>query len=175
MFEYYPKVVYALDSNDYVVATDITIRSKINNYLETAGFFGPRRYQISNGEAPEIVSYNLYGTPKYSYMLLLANNIQNLYDEWPRTEYSQLEYIEKKYGSLAFAKSNIKHYYTSEGHIIDQRSWDQSADPNKYLKTFFDWEQDINFEKSKIRVVRADALQKIEVGIQELLNSAEST
>jgi hypothetical protein len=174
MFAYYPKVKYDINSFDTVTAIDITIRTKINNYLQRQGIFGARTYTITNGELPEIVSYNLYGKTNYAYILLLVNGIHNMYDEWPRNSDTFKQYIKDRYGSITAATSTIAHYYTGDGFIVSEVFWNALSDSEKYTENFYELENRKNNEKATIKIVRSDLITKIEMAIQEIMNSAET-
>lgn len=54
-------------------------------------------YYIKDGETPDIVSYKAYERSDYHWCILLANNIFNVYKEWPRTNFQLEEYLIEKY------------------------------------------------------------------------------
>ena len=93
MFRYYNKVDYKIDEHHSLSSIDITTRTKINDYIFRVGGAGARNYLIQEGERPEGIANRLYGRPSYAYILLLSNNIHNLYDEWPKDSETFKKYI----------------------------------------------------------------------------------
>jgi predicted nuclease of predicted toxin-antitoxin system len=84
MYQYYPKILYSVNEFDKIKAVDITKSAKVKNLiLSSSDSNYLRRYVVQNGERPDIVSFKLYDSPKYEYLLLLVNNIVSIYDDWP--------------------------------------------------------------------------------------------
>jgi len=54
-------------------------------------------YYIKDGDTPDIVSYKIYYRADYHWCILLANNIFNIYKQWPKTNSQLEEYIIEKY------------------------------------------------------------------------------
>lgn len=50
-------------------------------------------YTIKNGETPEIISYNYYGTTDYWWIILLYNNIFDPFYDWPLSETDLEQYV----------------------------------------------------------------------------------
>ena len=85
-------------------------------------------YVIGEGERPDTVAMKLYGDVKYTWVVLLMNNIMSLYD-WPMTNSEFELYIIGKYGSLTDSQnqgtrtdaawSAAKFYYPTEGDRVD--------------------------------------------------------
>ena len=104
MFQFYPKTLYLFNDFDYQKVVDLNVSAQISDYVKSyRGSPGVRQYIVSNGERPEVISYKLYGTTKYDYLLLIFNEIESFYDEWPRDDQTLKKYIEKKYGSISAA------------------------------------------------------------------------
>lgn len=54
-------------------------------------------YYIQNGDTPDTISYKVYDRPDFHWCILLANNIFNIYKQWPKTNLQLEEYIIEKY------------------------------------------------------------------------------
>jgi len=67
-------------------------------------------YFVSDEERPDTISFDYYGDPGYDWVIMLINNIRNLYEDWPRNTLSLNEYINKKYVD----PDAIHHYETVE-------------------------------------------------------------
>jgi hypothetical protein len=71
------------------------------------------KYQIIGDERPDNVAYKFYGDETLDWVVLLSNNILNVYDEWPLTQESFDSYLLEKYGSYE-RMYDIHHYETNE-------------------------------------------------------------
>lgn len=85
-----------------------TIREDI---FEDLSFF--EKYNIIGDERPDNVADKIYDDPNLDWIVLLANNITNVYEEWPMPERSFDRYLTDKYGSFENINA-IKHFETEE-------------------------------------------------------------
>lgn len=60
-------------------------------------------YTIEDGDTPETLAYDLFGDVNLHWTIMLANNILNIYKDWPMTGQQFDVYLRKKY---AFVTSN---------------------------------------------------------------------
>lgn len=174
MFYYYPKLYYKIDNYNYLHVTDISINTKINSLIEKYRQTNLRPYSVRDGELPDLISYKVYGTPKYDYIILIVNGIKNFYDEWQMSYAVFNNYIIKKYGSLVYAKENYAKYYTSDNFEISKDTWDELiiTDINAYRKTHYDYENELNEQRGKIKILNPDLVVKFEVQLQQILNDS---
>lgn len=175
MFNYYPKIFYRVDSYDYVKSTDILIYTKLKDFVSQYRGITFRPYVVQNGEAPDLVSYKIYGTPKYDYALLMLNDIRNIYDEWPRSYSAFNEYLEAKFGSIAYAHNNAANYYTSDGILVSHEAWDELVDNAKYYETHFQYEERLNNAKALIKILDSNKLIRFEVELQQQISNIRET
>lgn len=112
-FAEFPKTLYAFDlKNDSPVLianifSRFKIRSKVlNNAL---AFY---KYQVRDGDTPEIVAYNEYGNPEYHWIICMVNDLIDPHFDFPLQTESLERHIVKKYGysSISNAYSEIHHY-----------------------------------------------------------------
>ena len=172
MFNYYPIIDYKVGQFDSLSVVDITVRTKINEYIRRIAGVGIRPYQIVNGDRPDVVSKKVYGKPQYSYIILLVNEIHNIYDEWPRDSTAFRNYIVEKYGSLNFALENIAYYYDEAGNVVSESFWDDLDESGKYTETYYEYELRKNDEKAQIKMLDPSLILRVETTIQEILNSS---
>jgi hypothetical protein len=85
-----------------------TIREDI---FENLVFF--EKYDIIGDERPDSVANKIYNNPDLDWIVLLANNITNVYEEWPMPARSFDRYLNDKYGSFENIYA-IKHFETEE-------------------------------------------------------------
>ena len=71
------------------------------------------RYEIIGDERPDNIALKVYNDETLDWVVMLSNNILNLYDEWPLTQESFDNYLIEKYGSYA-SLNDIHHYETKE-------------------------------------------------------------
>ena len=120
-FEYLPDVQVRTSSyrtnnvDPYTLAKNIFRRIKIRENLDDI-ILGFNQYTIKNNQRPDQVSLEIYGTMEYDWVVLLTNNIINLYDEWPMSEDELERYIDSEYEEDA---DSVHHWVTQK--ITDTR------------------------------------------------------
>lgn len=172
MFSYYPIIQYRTSEFDNLSVVDITVRTKINEYIRRIAGVGIRNYQVVDGDRVDIVSNKVYGKPQYAYIVLLVNEIHNIYDEWPRDSTTFRNYIIERYGSLNYALETIAYYYDGADNYISQDSWNALNDPEKYTETIYEHELELNDRKAQIKILDPSLILRVETTIQEILNSS---
>jgi hypothetical protein len=158
----YPKINFKLDSYDSVRAIDITSSIRIKKFLKEYRGISYFPYVIQNGERPDTVSYKIYKDSTLDWLILLTNDMYNVYDDWPKDQETFNRYIIEKYGSISAASSEIKYYYDADGDIIDLTTYNSLSTSQRKLESAFDYEQRININKSKIKVVQPRHIGAIE-------------
>lgn len=168
MFYLYPKIYYRINDYDYLRATDILVNVRLRNLVNRYRQTSLRPYVIKDGESPDFISYQVYGTPKYDYIILLTNNIDNFYEQWPKSFKVFNDYIEMKYGTITYAKTNFAKYYTSNGNEISADAWNEQSvsDPMYYKLTYYEYEERLNDAKTQIRLLNPNIVTKFEVELQ---------
>lgn len=104
-----------LDSNlssEYTRVKNLFKRGELrSDIFVNLAFFN--KYSIVGEESPDEVSLRLYDTEEFDWVILLANNIINVRDEWPLSNDSLYNYLIDVYGSEENLQ-NIHHYETIE-------------------------------------------------------------
>lgn len=62
-------------------------------------YIASTRYTIQTGETPEIISNKRYGSTDWYWTILILNNIIDMNNDWPVSDYELDLAIEKKYGA----------------------------------------------------------------------------
>lgn len=168
IFNLFPKTNYKIDDYNYLRAIDITANYKIKDILKNFNGINYRSYVVKDGEHPYNVSQIFYGDPTYDWLILLANDIQNVYDEWPKDSVTFEKYIIEKYGSLSAASSTIKYYYDSDKDIIDLTTYNSLSSSEKSSESVYQWEQRMNDNKRIIRVINQSLLSSIQSQLNAL-------
>ena len=79
-------------------------------------------YTVNNDLRPDQVAHLYYGDSELLWLIFLANNIVDPYYGWPLTQNAFQDFIISKYGSIATAKTTIKHYrYQEKDKATDER------------------------------------------------------
>ena len=70
------------------------------------------KYKIKGNERPDNVAEKIYGSSKLDWVVLLSNNIIDVYDEWPIEDFRFYEYLDNKYQGRNY--NDIVYYETTE-------------------------------------------------------------
>ena len=170
IFTYYPKIAYKVDDYNFLQAIDINIVNKIKKHLTEYRGISYSPYVVTDGEKPDFVSYKFYNNPGYDWVILLTNNIHSIYDEWPRSSDAFNQYIIEKYGSTTTAMSTVKYYYDIYDNIIDVQEYTSLSPANRSSKTVYEWELELNIEKSKIKMIKKSLISSIETGLRSIMS-----
>ena len=154
------------------------------------------KYQIVGDERPDNVSFKLYDTPNYDWIVLLSNNIINIQDEWPMSNRTFELYMNKKYGVTNY--DNIHHYESievkdsSNSFTVLKKGLEV---PSDYSITFFDgalgkestitdtnvgvtnyeYESRIQDDKRSIFILRSNLIQTVIKDIKKLTKYQEGS
>ena len=176
-FSYLPNVEVRVSSyrinnvDPFKVAKNIFRRIKIREELDDI-ILGFTQYTIKNNQRPDQVALEVYGDMDLDWVVLLTNNIINLYDEWPMSEDELERYIDSEYEEDA---DSVHHWVTQK--ITDARgrtlvkadrtvpeNWtytrpDGTAIPKDELVrpiSVYDYESEKNDQKRNIYLLRKE-------------------
>ena len=121
-FGNFRKIAYSLDKRYFKSVTDIMSRVKIRDgILDNITLYN--KYDVKSGETPENIAFKHFGNPELHWVILLTNNIQDRYYDWPMSESDFELFIKDKYSN----PDGIHHYE------ITQSSGKQSGNgPDDY-------------------------------------------
>ncbi|NBV27457.1 hypothetical protein EBS02_00305 [bacterium] len=168
IFTLYPKIDYKVSDYDTVRGIDITSSVKIKDYLKRYSAISYQPYVVLDGERPDQVSFKAYGTPDYDWIIMLANDMYSIYDDWPKSSLSLTNYITEKYGTVAYAQTNYK-YYNTYGDEIDLTSYTALADSDRKIETLYEYEFRKNINKSKIKIIRSSIITTLDSDLKSLV------
>lgn len=136
-----------------IVITNLLNRAEVNttSLITNSKLYTP--YLIKDGETPESIAEVYYGNTSYFWIILYANNIRNIYEDWPRTQHEFDNFMEDKYYSLEYALSAIHHYEDSDGDWISQYDVDTGIKSASTAVTIYDYENNLNEEKRRINII----------------------
>jgi hypothetical protein len=108
----FPKVNYDVTRGrikNYELGTNITFRINIIKDV-LSNFASYFEYDITDSDTPEILADKFYRDTEAHWIILYANNMYDPQYDWPLNYKNFNKYIEVKYGSIAWSKTNIHHH-----------------------------------------------------------------
>ena len=182
----------------------------ISNYTQVKNFFKKgkiredlfqdltvfEKYSIRGDDRPDNVANEIYGDPTLDWVVLLSNNIVNIYNEWPLNQQAFENYVLDKYGTLA--KLDAVHHYESNevkdssGVIIFPKGVRVSAaqsvsyfeplsdeqvtvNPVSKAVTNYQYEQKINDDKRNIFLIKPIYLNVVFDDLEEMMQYKEGS
>ena len=109
-FRQFEKGYYDLkkDGNQKLVTdlmTRVKVRDKVINEISLYD-----TYDVPRGERPEDTAFKHFGSSQYHWVVLLTNNITDVYYDWPMSEQSFETFIRDKYTN----PDGIHHYEVTQ-------------------------------------------------------------
>ena len=119
-------------TGDMIRIKNIFRGSKLFDYLkDNVSLFN--KYVIEDGERPDTIAEEVYGSSKFDYVVILTAGITNITDQWPLQDYQMYDLALSKYGSEQ-KMNEIHHYETQE---IKDSSGRQILPPNLIVDETF--------------------------------------
>ena len=166
-FSQFPKIAYDISGNNIVkVVPDILRRVKIKSSVKD-NFSILDKYDVTSGETPEEVSYKVYGTTDYFYVILLINEITDRYYGWPLSDQAFEEYVKNKYanpyGIHHYEKIQLSGSQSGNGpndydHFIEVNS----TEPGALSVSNYEYEQRLQDQKRQIKLLKKSYCQSFE-------------
>ena len=141
-FDYVSRLPKAQSISDYLRVKNLFKRTKISEKIfQDLTYF--TKYQIIGDERPDNIAFKIYGDSNLDWMIMIANNIINLQDEWPLEERAFYKFLINKYVSVE-GMEKVHHYETQEikdsrGKVIVPKKLEV---PSDYSVTYFDGGQE---------------------------------
>ena len=178
--------IWGTEPRNYQTATNIMKRVKFKReVIEDLADYYP--YSIKDGERPDIISHQKYGTVAYAYLILLINDITDPIFDWPLSSQQFEQYITKKYGSVQSAMNTTKYYYQivraevaktgiSERIpevkvIVDETTYNSLDPPFKKIESVYSWEDELNNNKKEIKLINTEFVQDIDYQVKQFFAS----
>jgi hypothetical protein len=167
-FSAHPIIPYRIPGQAKSIAvTDITRRFSVANFISNAAVTFDE-YYVQDGERPDHVAYDYYDDYTLDWLVVLTNEIQDPYYEWPLSYEQFNSYIRQKYGTVEYALTNVHHYekiiqknsiasdgiqqriYPEKTVTIDYTTYAALPATDRKSVTLFEYEQDLNEERRHI-------------------------
>ena len=97
-------------ASEYIQAKNLFKRVKLRTdfYNSITNF---DKYQITEGERPDQVALELYGSAQLDWVVLISANIVNVRDQWPLSNKDMYDFVENAYGD---EMNSVRFYETIE-------------------------------------------------------------
>ena len=99
-----------VSSREYVRVKNLFRRVKLRDDLQNV-FTLFNKYEINQGERPDTVAEDLYGSADLDWVVMLTAGIINVRDQWPLSDAELYRYAENKYGDEL---NSTRFYETTE-------------------------------------------------------------
>ena len=110
-FEYVNRLPESHNSSEYIEVKNLFKRGKIrDDIFKDVTYF--TKYSIKGDDRPDNVAFQIYQDSTLDWVILLANNMVNIQNEWPLTQESFESYLLDKYGNQQ--NINSPHHYESK-------------------------------------------------------------
>lgn len=154
------------------------------------------KYDIQDGDTPEIIAHKYYGDSYRYWIILLANEILDPQWQWPMSGSVFNQYISNKYGTN---QSAIHHYEktisqfdqgtnttTTNTVVIDEDTYnttlettltyslptgDVTVSITKMAVTNFDYEMNENEKKRNINILNSNYVNQLEKELTNLMSA----
>ena len=131
-------------------------------------------FEIGPGETPASIAYDYFQDSKMDWMILLINNITDVYEQWPKEQEQLISFVNEKYPNAA---DLVNHYETNEITLDDGTVYikegievtedfivtmpdgtTKSAEESRYPVTNYEHEYALNELKRIFKSLRVDWL-----------------
>jgi hypothetical protein len=124
--------------SDYNPVKNLFMRGKLReDIFQNVAVF--TKYEVKGDDRPDNVAFEFYGDANLDWLVLTCNNIINVYDEWPMSQFNFENYLLDKYDN--YETINATHHYettevkNSKGVVIVPAGLEVDSD---YSISFYD-------------------------------------
>ena len=154
------------------------------------------KYQVRGDDRPDNVAFEIYKDSTLDWLVLTANNIVNIQNEWPIPNNVFDELMTEKYGTYENLIGGIHHYETIEVKdarnvvivnaglqvestysitFFDERAGDMKTVTPVIPVTNYDYEQKINEAKRNIYLLKPKYVQVVRDDLENLMTYEEGS
>jgi len=193
-FEYVSRLPDAKIS-DYITVKNLFRRGFLReDIFQDLTFF--TKYQIQGDDRPDNVAFEIYQDSSLDWLVLMANNVINIQNEWPISNSVFDELMTDKYESYENLIGGIHHYETIEvkdassvvivkaglqvESIYSVTFFDERANELKTITptipvTNYEYEQKINEGKRNIYLLKPKYIQVVRDDLEDLMTYEEGS
>lgn len=107
-FKNFPYTQYQFPDSKIRLIQNLSIRPSVMQEFIQDGT-NLKEYVIEDGMTPETIAFDEYGDATFHWVILMANNILNVYEDWPKTTSHFEQYLHEKY----------KNQFDSDGNPVE--------------------------------------------------------
>ena len=168
-FQFLPKLMYdPVGNGNSMLVTNIMKRAafRANMKKETVLLV---KYDIADGETPEIVADKHHGSTFYHWVVLLVNNISDVYHGWPKSTRQMQSYLTDKYTEAQL--SEVHHYEIPQtsGDTTVMIEVENTTYPSATPITNITYEMELNEEKRQINLLKNEYLGFFESEFENMM------
>ena len=157
-FQYLPKVMYdPTGTGNSILVTNILKRAafRVNMKKELILL---EKYDVADGETPEIVADKHHGSTYYHWVILIVNGISDVYHGWHKSTRQMQTYLTDKYTEAQL--SEIHHYQIPQtsGDTTVMIEVENTTYPSATAISNLTYEMELNETKRKIDLLRNEYL-----------------
>lgn len=178
IFEKLPKIVYNQKNSTNIMVNINVVRKLLKKYE----IFYP--YSIKEGERPDTIAHDYYGSSDYEWLVCLPNKIFDMSTDWIMSYNDFNQYIISTYGSIVNAKETIIHYKyngldTDTLEKIQRKNWLMTPETYQQFTVeeksgwepvfYYDYEMELNEKKRNINLISNQYIPQINRELEKLL------
>ena len=193
-FEYVSRLPDAKIS-DYITVKNFFKRGFLReDIFQNLSFF--TKYSITGNDRPDNVAFEIYQDSTLDWLVLMANNIVNIQNEWPISNVDFDELMLDKYGSYDTLFNGIHHYETIEVKdardvkivnaglkvesdysvtFFDERAGGMRTVTPTIPVTNYQYEQKVNEDKRNIYLLQPRYLQVVRDDLEDIMTYREGS
>ena len=177
-----------LDS-DYLLVKNIWRRAQILvEYKTQVTLFTEEN--VKDGERPEDVATRLYKNPFYNWVILVINDITDVYSQWPKSVQQLQDFINQKYDN----PMATKHHVTTEVKDANDNIIVPAGKvvPSNFAISYYNgtntvtanpvasitnsaYEFDLNAEKQRIKIIKTSIIEDFVDAYYKILGKGKIT
>jgi len=178
-FSNFPVIIYdSVGKGTYKDVTNLLRRVAMRSKVRSNALMFDT-YDVREGETPEMIADKMYNDPQLHWIILLINDITDRYHQWPMSTSQFLAYINDKYDNV----DDVHHYTITQSSgdtdtkiEVYNNSALYTGDADFYASastvTNFEYEEDQQDEKRKIRLLDPSYIDQFVTEFQSLMKEA---
>ena len=172
-FSQFPLIPYdAVGNNNFKIVTNLLRRVAVRSKIRANTLFFDT-YDVRGSDKPDRIAHKLYGDSELHWVILLVNDITDVYHQWPLQVNELDKFIHDKYGDNA---SGIHHYEIAQKSgdttkLINIGS-DNTDYPTATSVTNYEFEEKRQDSLRKIRLLKPEFIDSFVNEFRSLMNES---
>lgn len=184
-FRQFPKIDYTFADGTNQTLNDLTVKFVMSDIVRMeSNVFYPFGWR--DHDRPDTIAEKYYASSDYYWLVLMSNNIFDVFHDLPIKLESFDEYIRVKYKEdamsngyseslndvVAYCASTVHHYEDVDGYYIDHQT--HIDNPNTKSVSIYDYEFNLNEQKRPINLLEASRKNAIMYELENKLRQVKS-